>query len=446
LLNRWFIISMIVLALAGGAGVYWWFNRTAAAASPTTAPTTVTQVAKGSILVAVASTGRVVSNLDVDIKCKASGEIVNLPFDVSQYVKKDDLLMELDPVDELRAVRLAEVALAQSQAKLAQSKQSLQIAQRNLETSTIKADAALVSSKSRAKDLRSKADRRKELLLQQLSSQEEFSTADADAVAAESDVRTAQMQVQDLKSQEITIDLRKEDVKLAEAQVQSDTINLENARQRLADTKVVAPMDAVVSALNVQKGQIISSGITNVGGGTTAMTLSDMSRMFVLAAVDESDIGKVKLEQLVNISVDAYPGKLFEGKVVRIATRGVNVSNVVTFECKIEIVDKKRSLLKPEMTANVQVVVARRDDVLVVPAQAITRKQGKASATIVTGETSTEQPIELGLTDGEKWEVTSGLTEGQTVTVRKEVASKWRGGSGGSGGPPPGMMMGGPRR
>ena len=442
--NRWFIVVAVVLALAGGAGYYWW-QRTASAASPTTAPASVVQVAKGSILQAVASTGRVVSNLDVDIKCKASGEIVNLPFDVSQTVKKDDLLIELDPVDELRAVRLAEVSLAQSQAKLAQSNQNLLIAQRNLETARIKADAAVVSSTSRAKDLRSKSDRRKELLKQQLSSDEEFSTADAAAVQAESDVRTAQMQVQDLKAQEIAIDLRKEDVKLAEAEVQSDTINLENARQRLADTKVVAPMDAVVSALNVQKGQIISSGITNVGGGTTAMTLSDMSRMFVLAAVDESDIGKVKLDQVVNVSVDAYPGKLFEGKVVRIATRGVNVSNVVTFEVKIEIIDKKRSLLKPEMTANVQVVVARRDDVLVVPTKAVNRKQGKgkATVTIVSGETSTEQPVELGLTDGEKWEVTSGLTEGQTVAVRNEVASKW---VGGSGGPPPGMMMGAPRR
>src|SRR5439155_4332181 len=112
----------------------------------------------------------------------------------------------------------------------------------------------------------------------------------------------------------------------------SDKVALANARQQRDYTTVTAPMDGVVSALNVQIGVIIASGITNVAGGTTIMTLSDLSHVFVLASVDESDIGTIVVDQPAIITVDAYPGRQFKGKVVRIATKGVNVTNVVTFE------------------------------------------------------------------------------------------------------------------
>lgn len=445
---NWKVLLVLMLAAVGGGGGWWWWSSSRASAQSTaTAPAlSFVQVQRGSIVQAVASTGKVVSNLDVEIKCKASGEIITLPFDISQSVKKGDLLVELDPVDENRAVRQAEVALAQSQARLAQSQRNLEIAEQNLETARIRAQAAVMAAEARARDLRSKAQRRKELFEQRLSSQEEYEAAEASAIQAEADVKTAQVQVEDLRTQRIAIELRRQDIRLAEAQVDSDNIKLEDARQRLADTKVESPMDGVVSTLNVQKGQIISSGITNVGGGTTIMTLSDLSHMYVLAAVDESDIGKVRIDKPVIVTADAFPGVKFQGRVVRIATRGVNVSNVVTFEVKIEIQDKNKSLLKPEMTANVQIVVARKDDVLTVPTQAISRKQGKLTAVVVEGEHSIETEVTAGLTDGEKWEVLTGLNEGQTVAMRKdESGSRWRGDSARSGAPPGhNMMMGRP--
>jgi HlyD family secretion protein len=187
-------------------------------------------------------------------------------------------------------------------------------------------------------------------------------------------------------------------------------------------------MDGVVSALNIQKGNIISSGITNVGGGTTIMTLSDLSRIFILASVDESDIGHVALDQDVNITADAYAGRTFKGKVVRIATKGVNVSNVVTFEVKIEVLDDAKRLLKQEMTANVQIVAAQRDDVVLVPAQAVSRKQGEVHATVVTESGRTEErTVKLGLNDGDNWEVLEGLKEGEVVQLKPEAQSRWRG-------------------
>ena len=116
------------------------------------------------IRLTVSCTGRVVSNLDVEIKCKASGEVIKLPFDVSDQVKKGDLLVELDPIDEQRKVKQGKISLDSSQAKLKQSKVNLQIAEKDLAVKRKSAEAALKSAKVKAKDARAKADRRKHLL------------------------------------------------------------------------------------------------------------------------------------------------------------------------------------------------------------------------------------------------------------------------------------------
>ena len=421
-----FIIFLLVIGL--GVGGFYYYQAHITKAATTQPSVTNVTVARGNIFQAVASTGRVVSNLDVEIKCKASGQITELPFDVSQEVKKDALIVQVDPIDQQRAVRQAEVELLQSQAKLAQAKQSLTIAEQTLANNREKVATTLKSSQSNLKDAQDKAARRRQLFEQKLASTEELQTAETAATMAQTDFRNAQIAEQDLKTQELGLELKRQDVKLAEAVVENDDITLANAKQRLADTTVVAPMDGVVSSLSVQKGQIISSGITNVGGGTPAMILSDLSRIFVLASVDESDIGKVAIDQDVLISADAFPGKRFKGKVVRIATKGVNVSNVVTFEVKVEVTSENKNLLKPEMTANVQIVSASKQDVLVVPANAVTRKQGKMFATVEKpGGVTEERPVQVGLTDGENYEVVSGLTEGETVAVRKEEQqSRWR--------------------
>jgi HlyD family secretion protein len=421
------VIALILVLAAAGGGYFYWRVREAKADQPVSQTTTAV-IAKGSIFQAVSSTGKVVSNRDVDIKCKASGEVIALPFDISQEVKAGELLLEVDPINQQRAVHLAEVALSESKAHQKQAEQNLLVAQQNIVTGRDKANAMVQSATVRARDAKSKADRRKQLLAQNLGMQEEVDAAETDAAQADADLANARVQLEEVKTQELALDVKAQDITLAQAEVESDQIALSNAQQTLTDTKVLSPMDGVVSALNIQKGTIISSGITNVGGGTTILTLSDLSRVFVLASVDESDIGHVAVDQEVNITADAYAGRTFKGKVVRIATKGVNVSNVVTFEVKIEVMDKRKILLKPEMTANVQIISAQRDDVLTVPAQAVSRKNKETVATVVKADgTNEERPVQVGLTDGEKWELVSGLAEGETVLVRKdEQQSRWR--------------------
>lgn len=390
-------------------------------------PETV-KVERGFIRLGVVSSGKVISNLDVDIKCKASGEVIKLPFDVSDMVKKGNLLLELDPVDEQRLVRQAHSQLSASQARLINAQENMAIAEQNLITERQRAASNIKSVEVRANDSRMKADRVKELLTKKLSSQEEYETASTASAQAAADLEAAKIRLEELKTQARAIELTRQQVLMAESQVENDKIALDIAEQRLADTKVVAPINGVVTSRLVQIGQIISSGISNVGGGTTAMTLSDLSHIFVLASVDESDIGKVFLEQAAKITVDAFPGKKFEGKVVRIATRGVNVSNVVTFEVKMEVISSDKNLLRPEMTANVDITAVEKNNVLLVPMDSILRKEGKSFVTLwKEGNIKEEKLVEVGFSDGQKLEILGGINEGEAVIVRKNTAeSKWK--------------------
>jgi multidrug efflux pump subunit AcrA (membrane-fusion protein) len=148
----------------------------------------------------------------------------------------------------------------------------------------------------------------------------------------------------------------------------------------------------------------------------------------VLASVDESDIGKIKSGLDATITVDAFPELSFKGSVVRIATKGVNVSNVVTFEVKIEVLGKMKSLLKPEMTANIEIVADKDDDALLVPVEAVSRKKGQRFVTVRKPDgTDEERTVIVGISDGVNMAIVSGLDESDKIVIRGgEVDSRWR--------------------
>lgn len=463
--NHPFVSGFVVLVLA--IILWWWFRPTAKAAVPTSS-----QVTRQDLRRVVASTARIVANLDVDIKCKASGTVVELPKDISDRVKTGDLLIKLDPVDEQRAVTLAENTVKASEARVIQAKENLSFAQATLQTDTLSAKAALVSATARAKDLRAQAVRQQELQRKKLVSQEDADAMEANAVQSEAARDQASAMLAALEARTHTLELRRQDVQLSEVQLTTDQLNLENARQRLRETEIFAPMDGVVTARSVQVGSIVSSGITNIGGGTAVMAVADLSRLFALASVDESDVGTVELGQEVSITVDAFPNRRCTGKVVRIATKGLSTSNVVTFEVKIEILgfdtsgkkakgsdragkerktkgkhsdstsapvrlvrDRPQSatnaldVLRPEMTANIEIVTAERMGVLSVPAEALRRGRGRWTVQVVDDKgATTEREVEVGISDGATTEILSGLSEGDKVILQqRNTSSKWQG-------------------
>ena len=388
---------------------------------------TTAQVKKGTIQTQVACTGKVVSNQDIEIKSKASGKVINLPFDISDTVRASELLVKLDPTDEQRNVEKALATLEATKAHLNSAKQGLIIDENKLKTARMNIQAEISSTKADWEDAKNKAEREKQLYEKKLSSQEELDTKKTEAIKAKSAYEKALVKHEELKTQKMELELKRQAVRLEKSNVRAATIDLEIAEQRLLDTCILAPIDGTLTVKNVQIGQIISSGINNVSGGTTMLTLSDLSRIFIIASVDESDIGKIQLGQKAEITVDSYPGDLFQGQVVQIGARGINMSNVVTFDVKIEILKKNKSLLKPEMSANIKIISKEKSNILLIPNEAIEfSPEGPKAKIVLPDKTIISRSIVLGLENEGVTEVVEGVKEGETVLLDPGVVqSKW---------------------
>ena len=285
--------------------------------------------------------------------------------------------------------------------------------------------------------------RAEELYRQGVVTREELDAANTKAVQTASAFANARVKLEDLKVQALELERTRQDIPIAEAQVENDSVSLADAEQRLKETNVYAPITGVVSERSIQEGFIVASGVSNVGGGTTAMKLIDLSRVYAIAAVDEADIRGIGPGVEAVVTADAYKGMEFAGTVVRVATTGAVESNVVTFDVKVEIGDGGRRLLKPEMTTNVLFKVDERVGVVKVPAAAVVRRASRGDGesgrvdysrrqSFVTvrraGGGEEERRVETGLSDGYETEIVSGLAAGEEVVLLENGGeSRWVG-------------------
>jgi HlyD family secretion protein len=136
---------------------------------------------------------------------------------------------------------------------------------------------------------------------------------------------------------------------------------------------VTSPMDGVVIRRNVELGDTVTSGVSSFNAGTVLMTVADIGTMIIKAGINEVDIGKVRLEQPVKISLDAYPKVKFAGVIRRIAPAARLEEKVKVFEVEIAM-DRQGTELRTGMTANIDVVGEKREKVLTIPVEALFRK------------------------------------------------------------------------
>jgi len=420
---------LLPLALLVAAFITWQLVKPSPTSKLAEETSTRTAIARiWPLKVVVDATGRVVPEREVEIKCKASGEVTKLPVEISQTVKEGELLLQLDPVDEERAVKRGKAALSMARAKVAQARLNLTIAERDYTSEQTRAISAEKSAHAKALEAEAKEGRIATLLEKKMASIEELEGMKSANAAAQADWQSASARVNDIASKKAEIEARQQDITMAEAQAETEALSLSDAEQRLSDTTVTAPLDGVISSRNVQIGQIIASGINNVGGGTTVLTLADLTRLYVLVSVDESDIGRVAAGQAAKITVDAYPDEVFSGEVVLVATKGVTTSNVVTFEVKVEVTGDNRTLLKPEMTANVSIVTKNKLDSLLVPVTALERKKGQSWITVLMKDgTSNRRMVTIGDSNGEFVEIIKGVEIGEVVLLAPEGGqSRWQ--------------------
>lgn len=352
----------VVLAAVAIAAVTWW---KAGQRQPATGPATA-RVARRDFASAVQATGAVKPQVGAEVRVGAriSGKLQRLHANIGDTVKQGQTLAELDKADLEAVVAQRRADVAVGEARVADAEARLKLAGLELE---------------RAQSLRTN----------QIASQQELDSAGMTFTVAQAALRLAQRQVEAAKAA------------------------LQEAEARLSYATILAPISGVIGSVSTQEGETVSAGLS----APTFVTLIDLNRLQVDAFVDEVDIGKVRLGQHALFTVDAFPGKEFEGKVAAIYPKAVLQENVVNYDVVLEIQTPYAGLLRPDMTANVTIFLEARTGVLALPAQAVKREGGKNLVYVSSGGQVEAREVKVGWKDGQWIEIASGVPEGQTVLL-----------------------------
>lgn len=264
-----------------------------------------------------------------------------------------------------------------------------------------------------------------------------------EALSAQSAVRQAEAALDVVLAATRQDRIKKGDVVQAGAQVRRSEAAFKNAKTQLGYTTVVAPRAGLVTKKYVEEGSIVTAGrssFSGTGSGVAIVDIADVSRMFVLVNVDETDIAQIEVGQAVDISVEAYPDELFEGKVTKIAPQSITDQNVTTIPVTVEI-DMPDQRLKPGMNANCDFITGKVDDVVMVPSEAVKEGDDGDTVTVLKGKEQITRKVEVGLVGRDSIEIKKGLKIGEKVvtavitpTVPGAASSGGMGGSRGMGG------------
>ncbi|MGD0929297.1 MAG: efflux RND transporter periplasmic adaptor subunit [Candidatus Korobacteraceae bacterium] len=362
-------------------------------------PIKLAKVEKGDLAKSVVATGKITPITKVEIKSKASGIVEKLYVDTGDHVKQGQVLAELDRVEIQAQVNSSKAQLLSSQA-------NLKSAQADEIRAKVDAQGVDIPTLQRA------YERAQEMSKDGVVSQATLDDAQRGYIMAvnKRDVARAQLTVNKAK------------VSQAEAEVEKDEASLKQFQEQLSYTTITAPIDGVVLSRDVEVGDAVSSILVLGSGATLVMTLGDTSEVYVKGKVDESDIGKVYLGQPARIRVETFKDKTFTGHVTKISPMGVEKDNVTTFEVRVSI-NNPGGELKAEMTANAEIILDEHHNVLMIPEGAIMYdKDKKASVDIPVPSAKDGMKkiaVNIGISNGVKTEVLSGLKEGDQVVLQQ---------------------------
>jgi len=325
-MKRALIGLLIVLAIGAGAGAYY-IRRGGPEIQVNTSPIT-----RGDIVDTVGASGTLQAVTTVQVGSQVSGNISYLGADFNSIVKKGQVIAKLDP-------SLFDAQLQQARANLSQARANLAKSQSDLER-----------AKVQLLDAQQKFTRSKELAAKQLLPQ-------SDLDAAKIAVDTAEAS---LASQQATVSQTQAAINQSQATVNQNQVNLDH-------TIIEAPIDGIIIQRSVDVGQTVAASMQ---APTLFIIAADLTKMQVNANIDEADVGRIRPGQHVTFKVDAYPTDTFEGTVSQIRLQPVVVQNVTTYGTVIDVPNAQLKL-KPGMTANVKVEIAKKSDALRVPNAAL---------------------------------------------------------------------------
>lgn len=389
------ITGFVILAMA--AAFYFWRNQTSAIQYMTA------RVERGNLRNTVTATGTLQAVTTVQVGSQASGTISALFADFNSVVHKGQVIAQLDPavskaqVDQGRAnLQLANASLQQARAAVTNSRAGVSDAQakRLAATSTAQNNQAGVSGaqanlavlKAQQDDAMSFLKQEESLLKSGVIGQRDYDvaqtayrTAEARYNQAAAQLSQAQLSEQSasgagiaqsqaqVEQSQAQVQQSQAQVGQAQAQVLQAQAALKLAEVNLAHTTISSPIEGIVVSRAVDVGQTVAASLS----APTLFTIAnDLTQMQVIANIDQADIGLVEQAKSVKFSVDAFPGKDFDGQIQQMRLNPTNVQNVVTYNVVIDVSNPEQKL-KPGMTANLTITIDERNNVLKVPNAAL---------------------------------------------------------------------------
>lgn len=361
-------------------------------------PDKLAKVERTNLARSVVATGKIEPVRQVEIKSKASGIIQNLPVNFGDTVQKGQIICELDKNDLLPKLNEEKAALAVDKA---------QIESAQADFAKFKIDASGPDVPFLLRD----RDRARRLFSDKLIASDQRDVAEKNYNMALTKQRSA------------LVGLASAQAAIAKAQAQYDQQNaaVAEAEEQLRDATITSPINGVVLSRDSEVGGAVSSILTMGSGATLIMTLGDLREVYVKGKVDESDIGKVYLGQPARITVESFPNEKFLGRVTKISPMGTEKDNVTTFEVRVSISNESHKL-RALMTANAEIILEERKGVLTIPEGAVLYAKDRSTAVEIpdpNAETGKRRiPVKIGISNGARTQVVSGLADGQQVILQ----------------------------
>ncbi len=435
---------LAILALVGVlVGGYYWVRRNTQL-SLSFLEGKKTTVRRGDLVVPITANGHIKPASVTRIKAEASGEIVEIPFDVGMMVRRGDLLIRLDEDDEQRNVDRATADFARAEVNLEQTR----IAERqHREVGVRLAEAKVAQAEARSRRADFEYERVRRLREEGQAGPAEFEYAESAKREADALLVSARAEVQQAQ---LAIEAAVQDGRVAEENVKNARKALEDAQERLRETRIYSPIDGMVLERPVQVGEVVLSGTKSLTGGNVLVELADVSAVYAVVNVDEADIGLVRQlappsavpgptatqavfapgapidpDQQVEVEVESFPQSRFHGVIERIAPQSELNQAIATFKVWIRITSENRHELVGLLNTQAEAHFTARSvtNALLVSYDAFRKNpNGEGFGVYVpvnrpgqTREGWEFRPCRFGADNGIDVEVLEGLAEGEEV-------------------------------
>jgi HlyD family secretion protein len=365
------VVSLVIVALAVGGAVWGYLYAQSRGNVP---KFRTVRVERGPLTAAVSATGSLNAVITVQVGSQVSGQIKDLLVDFNSLVKKNQVIARIDQDIFLAKVNQAKADVESARATVLNQEAQVERARADVENARAaysESKAQTAKSQVAVVDAKRDFDRKTELFARKLIARSDLDSSQAAHDSAIAQVESARAHEQALESaiQSATAQLRVAQAMLvsARAQVDQKTAGLKQAQVDLDHTTILAPVDGVVVSRQVDVGQTVAASLQAPVLFTIAQ---DLTKMQVETSVDEADIGRLKVDDRANFTVDAFPGETFSGTVTQIRKAPQIVQNVVTYTVIVGVENPSGKLM-PGMTANVKLVVAQKANALKVPNAAL---------------------------------------------------------------------------